>query len=435
MNARTHLRWLMCLMLALFSVPVTIKAADGQAQGDLQLVIVLSRHGVRSPTAEPGSLDAFASKPWPNWSVPPGYLTPHGKQLMRIMGGWYRAYYTQSGLFPNKGCIESSSMFVLADDEERTRESANGLMEGFDPGCKVTVHPSPKQGPDALFAHDFSNATDAERAQAMAAVLGRIGGDPKRLALAHAGLLDQMQTVLFGCQPEACDLASTTGKKWLKDQTASIAPSHGDGLISIKSPLHTASTFAENIFLEYVEGMPMSDVAWGRVTPVQVGQLLTLHTLYSDISLRTPVMARAYASNLAQRILATLQQSADAKPGKGAIGSTQSKVVFLVGHDTNIETLAGLLDLHWLLAEQPADPTFTGGALVFELRRDRQSGQYTVGAYYVSQSMEQMRNSIALDLSQPPVTAPIFIPGCSHADASDECQLNDFAKLVEQKTR
>jgi 4-phytase / acid phosphatase len=435
MNIRRHLRWLLCPLFVLFTVSGAAKAEGGQAQDELKLVIVLSRHGVRSPTAEPGSLDAFAGKPWPNWPVPPGYLTPHGKQLMRIMGGWYRAYYAQSGLLPGKGCLESSSVFVLADDEERTRESANGLMDGFDPGCNVAVHPSPKQGPDALFAHDFSGATDTERAQAMAAVLGRIGGDPKRLALANAGLLDQMQAVLFGCQPEACDSAQVAGKKWLKDQDASITTSHGDGLLSIKSPLHTASTFAENIFLEYVEGMPMSDVAWGRVTPVQMGQLLALHTIYSDISLRTPVIARAYAGNLAKRILATLQQSADAKPGKGAIGSTQSKVVFLVGHDTNIEALAGLLDLHWLLTEQPADPTFTGGALVFELRRDIRSAQYFVRVYYVSQSMEQMRSNSMLDLNHPPVMAPVFIPGCSQSDTGYECRLSEYAKLVDQKRR
>lgn len=422
---------LLCAVLALSGTAV---AADAPEQGELQRVIVLSRHGVRSPTAEPGTLDVYASKPWPGWPVAPGYLTPHGKQLMGIMGGWYRAYYASAGLFPANGCLTAPSVFVLADDEERTLESAHGLMDGFDPHCNVDVHPSPKHGADALFAHEFADATDADREDAMAAVLGRIGGDPKRLMLANAGLLDQMQTVLFGCQPDACKPEQIAGKKWLKDQESSIKASHGDGLLSIKSPLHNASTFAENVFLEYVEDMPMQDVAWGRVTPLQVGQLLALHAIYSDIALRTPVVAKAYAGNLARRILATLQQGTESTQHKDAVAPVQAKMVFLVGHDTNIETLAGLLDLHWLLAEQPADPTSTGGALVFELRHYAKSGQYKVRAYYVSQSMEQMRHGDALDLNHPPVMAPIYIPGCSTSSATFDCPLDQFAALVKRTT-
>jgi len=322
-------------------------------------------------------------------------------------------------------------MHVIADDEERTLESAHGLMDGFDPHCKIDIHPAPKQGPDALFSHGFADASDADRNEATAAVLGRIGGDPQRLALSNAGLLAQMQAVLLGCQASGCTSAQTAGKKVLLDQASSVTAGHGDGLVNIKSPLHNASTFVENFFLEYVEGMPMADVAWGRISPLQLGQLLALHAAYSDINLRTPVIARAYAGHLATRILATLQQGAGLKE-TGAIGPAPARIVFLVGHDTNIETLAGLLNLHWMLSEQPADPTSTGGALVFELRQAKGAGRYNVRAYYVSQSMEQMRQSTPLDLQHPPEMAPIFIPGCSQATPGFDCPLDQYARLVKQ---
>jgi 4-phytase/acid phosphatase len=177
--------------------------------------------------------------------------------------------------------------------------------------------------------------------------------------------------------------------------------------------------------------MPMADVAWGRISPLQLGQLLALHAAYSDINLRTPVIARAYAGHLATRILATLQQGAGLKE-TGAIGPAPARIVFLVGHDTNIETLAGLLNLHWMLSEQPADPTSTGGALVFELRQAKGAGRYNVRAYYVSQSMEQMRQSTPLDLQHPPEMAPIFIPGCSQATPGFDCPLDQYARLVKQ---
>lgn len=420
------------LLLSLIGMSGTAVAADAQDAGDLRLVIVLSRHGVRSPTAEPGSLDAFSSKPWPTWTVQPGYLTPHGKQLMVMMGGWYRAYYAHAGLVPASGCMERASIDVTADDEQRTLESAHGLMDGFNPHCTMEIRSAPKQGPNALFSHGFTDVSDADRNEAVAAVLGRIGGDPQRLALAHAGLLTQMQAVLFGCQTNECTPAQAADKKKLLDQDSSVTAGHADGLVSIKSPLHNASTFAENFFLEYVEGMPMSDVAWGRISSLQLGQLLALHAAYSDINLRTPVIARAYAGHLATRILATLQQGAGQTAAAGGIGSSQEKIVFLVGHDTNIETLAGLLNLHWMLSEQPVDPTSTGGALVFELRQSKGAGGYRVRAYYVSQSMEQMRESAALSLEHPPEMAPIFIPGCSQATAGYDCPLDRFTQLVKQ---
>ena len=55
------------LLLSLIGMLGTVRAADVQDVDELRLVIVLSRHGVRSPTAEPGALDAYASKPWPTW--------------------------------------------------------------------------------------------------------------------------------------------------------------------------------------------------------------------------------------------------------------------------------------------------------------------------------------------------------------------------------
>ena len=406
------------------------RAAQTPAPDELRLVIVLSRHGVRSPTAEPARLNAYSRDPWPAWPVPPGYLTPHGKQLMAIMGWWYRAHYAQAGLLPG-GCLDAA-LSVVADDEQRTLESARGLMDGFEPHCPVTVQAAPRKGVDALFAHDSSDASPTLRTDAQAAVLGRIGGDATRMALANAGLIEQMESVLMDCAPDHCDADKASGKKWLMDQPASVTPGQGDELLSIKTPLHNASSLAEDMYLEYVEGMPKSNVAWGRMSPQSLGQLLALHSIYTNTSLRTPLIARAYAGHLAQRVLATLEQAAESKPAQNAIGTGKTKMVFLLGHDTNIETLAGLLDLHWLLPEQPADPTSVGGALVFELRQRHGSDRYDVRAYYVSQSMEQLRNGTELDTTHPPLIAPIYIPGCGTSAPGYDCPLGGFAARIKQ---
>src|ERR1700687_804561 len=114
------------LMLAV-AIPVL-------ALGDqLQQVVILSRHGVRSPLSTNASMAVYAAKQWPDWPVPPGYLTPHGKELMRILGGYYRDYYAHSGLLHTGRC-DADEVYIWADTDERTLRTAEGLVAGIAPG-------------------------------------------------------------------------------------------------------------------------------------------------------------------------------------------------------------------------------------------------------------------------------------------------------------
>ena len=58
----------------------------------LRFVVVLSRHGVRSPTATPAQYNIYSVAPWPEWDVPPGNLTTHGFELMREFAAEWRDY-------------------------------------------------------------------------------------------------------------------------------------------------------------------------------------------------------------------------------------------------------------------------------------------------------------------------------------------------------
>src|SRR6202021_3756437 len=57
---------------------------DNEAR--LKFVLVLTRHGVRSPTWSNSRLDEYAKDPWPKWGVEPGELTVHGRLLMPKLG-------------------------------------------------------------------------------------------------------------------------------------------------------------------------------------------------------------------------------------------------------------------------------------------------------------------------------------------------------------
>jgi 4-phytase/acid phosphatase len=52
-----------------------------------------------------------------------------------------------------------------------------------------------------------------------------------------------------------------------------------------------------------------------------------------------------------------------------------------------------------------------------------------VRTYYIAQTLEQMRSSALLDLSDPPDRVPVFVPGCSGKDFS--CTWTGFMKTIQ----
>ena len=113
----------------------------------------------------------------------------------------------------------------------------------------------------------------------------------------------------------------------------------------------------------------------------------------------------------------------------GALGNPNDKLLFLVGHDTNISTVAGALGISWLI-DGRRDDTPPGGALVFEVWRSPKTKDYAVRTYYISQTMQQMRDMVPLTLTVPPARANIFVPGCSTAEKGYACTFSGFQQSI-----
>ena len=104
----------------------------------------------------------------------------------------------------------------------------------------------------------------------------------------------------------------------------------------------------------------------------------------------------------------------------GAISRVSDRALFLIGHDTNIASIAGLLDLDWI-ADGRRDDTPPGGALVFELWQPAAGSEDFVRIYYTTQTLEQMRSASVLTrkirpyacrFSFPHAAVPIFPAPC-----------------------
>ena len=94
---------------------------------------------------------------------------------------------------------------------------------------------------------------------------------------------------------------------------------------------------AEDMLLEYSEGMESSKVGWGSVDLNKLRALMQLHTANVDIIRRAPYVARVQSSNLLFHLLKSMEQAKTGQPIAGTLTRPGDRLLILSGHDGNIE--------------------------------------------------------------------------------------------------
>ncbi|HEV2362569.1 MAG TPA: histidine-type phosphatase [Caulobacteraceae bacterium] len=390
------------------ALAATLAAAHAVAAPKLERVVLVQRHGVRSPTSSNAELARLSAQPWPAWPVPPGDLTSHGVKTVALMGRSLRAAYAGAGLIPAGGCPGAGRVVVWADGkDERTRRSGQVLAQALAPGCGVRVGWTDPAAPDPIFRGATEPACRPEPAAAEAALDRAIGPGGLDTDATRAALV-RLQAIVApkGCRggPGMCfagaDTLATTGA-WPK----------GSG------PLFVGASLAEDLLLEYAQGMPRAEVGWGRASEADIAAVMALHQRVTGLIRHNPYVAGRAGAAMARLVLAALAGEPGPHSGPGV------KLLALAGHDTNVLLMAGVFGLDWALPDEP-DYSSPAETLAFELWRDH--GRAFVRPVLFYEPLDQLR-TLSPALAR---RLPLRFPGCASGPLAS-CPLGKLRARLE----
>jgi len=416
------------LMCACAVLAVAGRAEPVQAADQLERVVILMRHGVRSAMASPEDLGRSTARPWPAFDVPPGHLTAKGARLVTLMGHYYRDIYTEAGLLSGDDC---DSVYYWANLTQRTERTAAALAEGLTPGCAVTIHQA-DQGPDPLFDAPLAGVGPVDPARVRAAILGRVGGDLAAWDRRQAQNLATLEALLLQCGGDGCQAQEIPpGVRRLSETPIVDGLGDADHLVALNSPAIATGGLMESLLMGYAQGLDFESLGWTGLDAPSLTRAFAVHAASIDLRTRTPEVGRQTSSHLAARLLATLQHGAARATVADPLGG-EARLIVLAGHDGTLTMLAGLLGLDWLLPSYGPNQAAPGGGLVFELWRGEADTPY-VRVRYIAQGLDQLRWATPLSPDHPPEIASIFPAGCRETTAGQDCTLDGFADLVTER--
>ncbi|WP_029015185.1 histidine-type phosphatase [Niveispirillum irakense] len=401
-------RLVLAVLATLVAAPAL--AATDPAPGPgwkLERSVLLLRHGLRTPLETEAAVTGLNDLPLPAWKEPASLLTEHGVKATRLLGAYLRDWTAAGQILPANDCPAEGTVDIWTNSAARTISTGQALAEGLAPGCNVKVSHLPPGTRDPLFSPP-SEMTGFKPEEAIASIRAE-KGDPQSITAPYKAEIALMEKAL-GCDRRSppCDIAGTKA-------TLSLS-ADGKG-IDMLGPIYITSGTAQVFLLQYLEGLPMKDVAWGRLDAGELARVSRLHALLFEVYARPHYMARHTAFKMAPRVLDAL--SADKGPA----------LTLLIGHDNNVAALSSLLDVHFQVDGYGQDDPPIGGGLRFERWRDP-AGAVWVRLAYVAQTPDQIRHLAPLSRTEPPFTEILPIPGC--ADTGDFCRIDRFTTLIGQ---
>ncbi|WP_136159015.1 bifunctional glucose-1-phosphatase/inositol phosphatase [Escherichia coli] len=401
---------------------IVLLASNAQAQTvpegyQLQQVLMMSRHNLRAPLANNGSvLEQSTPNKWPEWDVPGGQLTTKGGVLEVYMGHYMREWLAEQGMVKSGECPPPDTVYAYANSLQRTVATAQFFITGAFPGCDIPVHHQEKMGTmDPTFNPVITDDSAAFSEKAVAAMEKELS----KLQLTDSyQLLEKI--VNYKDSPACKEKQQCSLVDGKNPFSAKYQQEPG-----VSGPLKVGNSLVDAFTLQYYEGFPMDQVAWGEIKSDQQWKVLSkLKNGYQDSLFTSPEVARNVAKPLVSYIDKALVTDRASAP----------KITVLVGHDSNIASLLTALDFKPYQLHDQNERTPIGGKIVFQRWHDSKANRDLMKIEYVYQSAEQLRNADALTLQAPAQRVTLELSGCP-IDADGFCPMDKFDSVLNEAVK
>lgn len=361
----------------------------------LQQVLVMSRHNVRSPLS---GKDSFAEKvtphKWFNWTAPAGQLSLHGGIAETIMGQYFRKYLEDEKFIPENWVPAEGEARFYANSYQRTIATAQYFSSGMLPIANVKIERKMALNvKDPVFLPS-PELTAAELEESRKYFNGLCNGKgPTELGVALDADFRRMEKLLdFKQSAYAREHNVKTMDR--RDWHIQLKGKHKN-IVGSKGVTMNFAAVADVLMMQYYETPTSQSAAWGNDRSKSdwesVGRILAE---YNRVGFDNPPFARLTARNLLKEMDAELNTEG-------------RKFTMLLGHDTNISTLLTALEAKdYSLPQTVANQSPIGGKIVIEKRLGPDGLTYAaVNMVYASD--KQMRNLESLSLAYPPMIYPL----------------------------
>ena len=406
--------FILCMILICASVSVC-RAEDYQ----LKQVVVLSRHNIRSPLSEKGSLlGDITPHEWFEWTSKTGELSLRGAMLETTMGQYFRLWLEKEGLFPENYIPKDGAVRFYANSLQRTQATARYFSAGLLPVAVVPVERHMEYNQlDSVFLPIINFMNDDYAKDVEAELVTLSGG--KSLD-AYRDNLSSAISLLMDVTDMKDSEAYASGKygDLLTDETGLSLEEGSEPKLT--GPIKTALSVADALVLQYYEEPDDLKAAFGhKLTEDDWKSISRILSTYEEILFASPKLA----PNLAHPILKEIYAELNAQGREFS---------FLCGHDSTITAFLAALGVNDYELPGAIEPTTPIGTKVVFERWVNGKGESFFKVELIYQSVEQLRSIQPLSLDTPPMIVPISFAGVE-ANEDGLVAEKDLMNLLKEK--
>lgn len=370
-------------------------AKDGY---ELDQVLMVSRHNLRSPLSDGDSLlEQITPHEWFDWTSGAGDLSLKGGLLETDMGQFFRQYLEAKGLIPKNWRPEAGETRFYANGFQRTIATAGFFARGLLPVGDAEIETRSDYGVVDLNFVPFIRDNDPDIEARVLSEIAALGG-AQGLAGITANLKESFALLERVLDFKDSAYAMENGLQSIPLDDLKVTVDHKGG-ICISGGLEIANTAAEALMLQICEEEDPDKALFGhRLTEEEFMKIREINDVYRNIKHSAPTLA-------ARSMLPLIEEMKKEFETEGRC------FTYFSGHDSTQTALISVLRIKdYSVPGTIGGKTPIGGKLMFEKYRGPDGKEY-FKLFMCCHTTAQLRNLTMTSLDHPPVFCELELEG------------------------